>query len=434
MEPFLPIFQRGILHGSPDIREISAAGLGEFIALTSTKYLTGPLMIKMTGPLLRIVGDRNPSNVKVAILKTLGLILVKGGPSLKAFVPQFQTTFVKALADPSRQVRLEAIAALSLLMPLSTRVDPLIKELVTGSLGKGAAAVATGVDGAAAAAVQTATLEALAAVLAHGGDKAKLPATVPSALDAAAELLKGPDEGIRQAAAKVLGEACNLSSPDVVLDTIRQVVLEESRDGGSGGSSSSSSSPNVLHGRACAVRRILAAPVGSELDGTVLEELRRLCVSYISDHNDQPTVVREAGWVALGAVLGRWPDPTAGLARHQSDVLKVLQNPGETLELHRAVAKGLCVALSLVDDSSRRLETLGVTLVDACLQLALTASQRVQFAMYDVLWMALDVAATGNSNDGLDRYCSMSVFDNVRAMKSLHSKVLTKHKPVLLLD
>eukprot|EP00428_Durinskia_dybowskii_P053963 CAMPEP_0170329672 /NCGR_PEP_ID=MMETSP0116_2-20130129/65757_1 /TAXON_ID=400756 /ORGANISM="Durinskia baltica, Strain CSIRO CS-38" /LENGTH=75 /DNA_ID=CAMNT_0010582817 /DNA_START=12 /DNA_END=235 /DNA_ORIENTATION=- len=75
----------------------------------------------MTGPLLRIVGDRNPANVKIAILKTLGLILVKGGPALRAFVPQFQTTFVKALADPSRQVRVEAIHALGLLMPLSTR-------------------------------------------------------------------------------------------------------------------------------------------------------------------------------------------------------------------------------------------------------------------------------------------------------------------------
>jgi hypothetical protein len=114
------------LYGSPVIREVSAAGLGELIDYTSAKYLAGPLIVKMTGPLLRIVGDRNPSNVKVAILKTLGRVLIKGGPALRAFVPQFQTTFVKALSDPSRQVRVEAIAALSLLMPLATRVDPLI--------------------------------------------------------------------------------------------------------------------------------------------------------------------------------------------------------------------------------------------------------------------------------------------------------------------
>jgi len=112
----MPIFQRGILYGSPTIREVSAAGLGELMSLTSNKYLAGPFIVKMTGPLLRVVGDRNPSNVKIAILSTLGLILVKGGPALRAFVPQFQTTFVKALSDPSRQVRVEAIRALSLLM------------------------------------------------------------------------------------------------------------------------------------------------------------------------------------------------------------------------------------------------------------------------------------------------------------------------------
>jgi hypothetical protein len=89
--------------------------------------------------LLRIVGDRNTPAVKTAIVQTLGLILTKGGPALRAFVPQFQTTFVKALSDPSRQVRVEAIKALGLLMPmpLSSRVDPLSKELVFTSLGKG---------------------------------------------------------------------------------------------------------------------------------------------------------------------------------------------------------------------------------------------------------------------------------------------------------
>lgn len=95
VEPLIPIFQQGVLYGNPQIREISAAGLGEVIGYTSDKYLNGPLIVKMTGPLLRIVGDRNPSNVKIAILKTLGLVLVKGGLALRAFVPQFQTTFVK---------------------------------------------------------------------------------------------------------------------------------------------------------------------------------------------------------------------------------------------------------------------------------------------------------------------------------------------------
>jgi len=131
LEPLLPIYQRGILYDHAVVRETTAAGLGELITITSNKFLAGPFLIKLTGPLLRIVGDRNPSAVKIAIVQTLGLILTRGGPVLRAFVPQFQTTFVKALSDPSRQVHVEAIKALALLMPLSARVDPLIKELVT---------------------------------------------------------------------------------------------------------------------------------------------------------------------------------------------------------------------------------------------------------------------------------------------------------------
>lgn len=37
-------------------------------------------------------------------VQTLCLLLDKGGAGLKAFVPQLQTTFVKSLTDPSKQV------------------------------------------------------------------------------------------------------------------------------------------------------------------------------------------------------------------------------------------------------------------------------------------------------------------------------------------
>ena len=229
---------------------MAASGLGELISLTANKYLAGPLIIKMTGPLLRIVGDRNPADVKVSILKTLGLVLVKGGPALRAFVPQFQTTFVKALSDPSRQVRMEAIQALGLLMPLSTRVDPLLKELVSGSLGKG------GEGGI--AAIQTATLDALAVVLRKGGKMAKLPDSIPSALDASKELLQHQDEGVREGAAKVLGIACELLGKEITMDVIQSEILTVAK-GETG---------EIRHGKACACHHVLAE-VGSIIDDSI---------------------------------------------------------------------------------------------------------------------------------------------------------------------
>ncbi|GKY90637.1 hypothetical protein MPSEU_000037200 [Mayamaea pseudoterrestris] len=402
LEPLLPIFQRGILYGSPEIREVSAAGLGEVISLTSPKYLAGPLIVKMTGPLLRIVGDRNPANVKVAILNTLGLILVKGGPALRAFVPQFQTTFVKALSDPSRRVRLAAIDALSLLMPLTTRVDPLIKELVSGALGQ-----TLTVDGLAAASVQHATLEALAVVLAKGGEKAKLPASIPSALDASKELIEHPDLGVREAAAKVMGEACAFLDVDASIELVQQVIMDKTDDG----------EDVIRHGKMCAILRILESKIGPQLE-MIMPKMKQRVRELL---NDQASMVREAATVSLGAVIGRYSNPRLGFSSHETELMKILTEK-ETMEMQRAVARALCVALSMVE-GSKRVDAMDLALIDACLKLALGGAQRVQFAFNDVLWLALDVPS---GDEGLNRYSSIAVFDNIRSMKSLYTKVLTK--------
>lgn len=411
LEPLIPIYQRGILYGSPTIREVSASGLGEVIDLTSSKFLAGPLIVKMTGPLLRIVGDRNPASVKIAILKTLGKVLLKGGPALRAFVPQFQTTFVKALSDPSRQVRLEAIGALSLLMPLSTRVDPIIKELVAGALGKSVAA-----EGLAAAAVQTATLEALAVVLDKGGAKAKLPASVPSALEASKELLTSSDDGIRESSAKVMGMACSLLGEEVANELLADIISAPGEDS------------DARHGNACAIRRVLASPVGAQVKPELIADLwKSVSTAYLKDDK---TAVRVAAFAALGAAVGRSANPKTSLRTSEPDLLKVMRDRQEPIEIHQALARGLCTALLLIE-APGRVDFMGLTLMDACLELALKSSQRVQFAFNDVLWLALDVAG---GQDGLDRYCELAVFDNQRAMKSLHSKVLSRTKQVSIFE
>lgn len=53
-------------------------------------------------PLIRIIGDRFPWQVKSAILSTLSIIIRKGGLALKPFLPQLQTTFIKCLQDNTR--------------------------------------------------------------------------------------------------------------------------------------------------------------------------------------------------------------------------------------------------------------------------------------------------------------------------------------------
>ncbi|KAG0031837.1 translational activator of GCN4 [Podila clonocystis] len=130
--PLLPIFLQGLMNGSNSIREASALAIGDLIQRTSADALK-PFVTQITGPLIRIVGDRHTGEVKAAILSTLSLLLQKVPAHLKPFLPQLQRTFIKSLTDPtSATVRVRAAAALSILISLQSRVDPLVTELVAG--------------------------------------------------------------------------------------------------------------------------------------------------------------------------------------------------------------------------------------------------------------------------------------------------------------
>ncbi|XP_021920454.1 eIF-2-alpha kinase activator GCN1-like [Zootermopsis nevadensis] len=74
--PILPIFREAILNGLPEIKEQAAQGLGEVIKLTSAQALQ-PSVVHITGPLIRILGDRFKWNVKAAVLESPVLLLVK---------------------------------------------------------------------------------------------------------------------------------------------------------------------------------------------------------------------------------------------------------------------------------------------------------------------------------------------------------------------
>jgi len=129
--PVLPIFRESILNGTPEQKEAAAQGLGEVIKVTSAEALK-PSVVHITGPLIRILGDRFVHSVKTAVLDTLAILLAKASAMLKPFLPQLQTTFLKALNDTNRTVRLKAGTALSHLVGIHTRPDPLFNELHTG--------------------------------------------------------------------------------------------------------------------------------------------------------------------------------------------------------------------------------------------------------------------------------------------------------------
>ena len=295
-------------------------------------------------------------------------------------------------------------------MPLSTRVDPLLKELVAGSLGKNSA-----LDSVSIAVIQSATLEALAVVLREGGKKAKLPDSIPSALEASQELLRHSDESVREAAAKVMGAYLELLGPEKAADVVQSDVL--------GGGDDS----DCRHGKACAIRRIFSASISKQLDESLTSEMRGLALQF---SKDDKAAVKEAGFVALGAAVGRASDPTSSLREVEADFLVTMENSKERMETHQAIAKGLCLALQLAEVDNR-VDYFGLTMLNGCLKLAKAGAQRVQFAFNDVLYLALDVA---EGQEGLDHFSGMAMFEDAKQMKSVFTKVLTKIKEVASVD
>ncbi|KAF9179251.1 translational activator of GCN4 [Haplosporangium sp. Z 11] len=212
--PLLPIFLQGLMNGSNSIREASALGIGDLIQRTSADALK-PFVTQITGPLIRIVGDRHPGEVKSAILSTLSLLLQKVPAHLKPFLPQLQRTFIKSLTDPtSATVRTRAAAALSILISLQSRVDPLVTELVAG-IKSSEAGVKETVMGA---------LESVVSKIGGGmSDTAKraVIGVVMEGMDAS------NPESMWLASAKVLGAFCKHQSAEDAAYLIQTQILGE---------------------------------------------------------------------------------------------------------------------------------------------------------------------------------------------------------------
>ena len=127
LKTLLPPYLHSLLHGDVEQRESAALGIAELVRLSSETTLK-PVAIKVAGPLIRVGGDRFGGPVKAAVLEALSALLEVAPKLVKAFVPQLQATFAKALRDPALEVRRNGVTALGLLAPLSTRLDALVTE------------------------------------------------------------------------------------------------------------------------------------------------------------------------------------------------------------------------------------------------------------------------------------------------------------------
>ncbi|NXD39989.1 GCN1 kinase, partial [Copsychus sechellarum] len=209
----LVVLREGVLTGNPDQKEEAAKALGLVIKLTSAEALK-PSVVSITGPLIRILGDRFSWNVKVALLETLSLLLAKVEIALKPFLPQLQTTFTKALQDSNRAVRLKAADALGKLIVIHVKVDPLFTELLNG--------IRSSDD----SAIRDTMLQALRFVTRGAG--AKVDAAIRKNISTVLLGMLGHDEdATRMASAGCLAELCAFLSDDELSTVLYQHLLAD---------------------------------------------------------------------------------------------------------------------------------------------------------------------------------------------------------------
>ena len=128
LKPLFLLLQRGIMVATADKKADCASLITKLVEYAPAQNVR-PYALQVTGPLIRIVGDKYESSVRSKIFAALNLLLAKSGDALRPFLPQLQTTFLRALRDSSKEVRTQGGQALVHIVRLSNRIDNVVTDL-----------------------------------------------------------------------------------------------------------------------------------------------------------------------------------------------------------------------------------------------------------------------------------------------------------------
>jgi len=120
--------QNSLLSSDPDIKTQAAEAYYDLINFTDKSALKLQVL-KIAGPLIRVVVERVSIEVKITLLKAIELMLTKAEMGMKTFAPQLQSTLLKCINDPtSADLRDIGSRNLARLLKLSARIDPVIVD------------------------------------------------------------------------------------------------------------------------------------------------------------------------------------------------------------------------------------------------------------------------------------------------------------------
>lgn len=213
----LPVFSHGLMYGSSEQKELSALSIADIIIRTPAANLK-PFATTITGPLIRVIGERVSSDIKSAILSALTNLLLKIPQFLRPFIPQLQRTFVRSLSDPSNEkLRNGAVAALGVLIEFQPRVDSLVTELVTSAK--------TAED----QAIKNTMLKAMLQVIVKGGKNMSV-ASKSSIMTMVEEEISTVSEKSAVSYARLVGSLSQVLSTEEAANILRTKILNKRGD------------------------------------------------------------------------------------------------------------------------------------------------------------------------------------------------------------
>lgn len=208
----LPIFLHGLMYGNGEQKELAAGGIAEVIDKTPADNLR-QFATAMTGPLIRVVGEKVSPDIKAAILQALTLLLTKIPQFLRPFIPQLQRTFVRSLSDKNDNLRSKAVVALATLIGFQPRVDSLVTELVTGA------------KNAEDAGIKAAMLKGLLAAVTKAG-KNMNEASKATIMTLVEDEVQSVSENAVVSYARLLGALAKIMSTDEATSMLRTKILD----------------------------------------------------------------------------------------------------------------------------------------------------------------------------------------------------------------
>ncbi|XP_055340770.1 eIF-2-alpha kinase activator GCN1-like isoform X2 [Paramacrobiotus metropolitanus] len=211
---FIPLLRDALLSASADEKEVVGQTIGDLVRLSSQNGLKSSV-VTITGPIIRILGDRYSSSVRTVLLDSLNALIEKCSLLIKPFVPQIQTTVSRALSDPIRSVRVKAGIVASNIAPMHPRLDTLANDLL--EVARNNADLGT----------KETTLRSLRMILANAGSKLS-PQYRSDVVAVVTRYLDADDNDLKNAASGVLGALCRFAVDDELASLLKNNIFDVS--------------------------------------------------------------------------------------------------------------------------------------------------------------------------------------------------------------